>query len=145
MTHLKVHPIVRVSVTSTDSALLDSLEAEFPAADDPAVGPEYEGPTRIADSSELADGEERLVARVSYAVDEDSPAKALYDALTGYDLSGSTYEIRLYESPTGGVTADAVRAYYEQNPGDQPIDADGETYVPPSWDPNQHVVDETSG
>jgi len=145
MTHLELHPVVSVRVESTDATLLDDLEAELPAADDPAIGPEYEGPERESDAGNLEDNDELLSARVTYAVGEDAAATSLYDALTGYDLSAATYKIRHYESPIGGVSTDDVRGYYRKHQGERPTDENGEPYVPSSWDPSHHTVDETRG
>jgi len=145
MTHLETHPVVSIRVETDNGALLDDLESEFPATDDAAVGPEHVGPTRITEVDGLPENEERLVARVAYEIGEDAAAASLYDTIIGYDLSAaSTYEVRHYKSPVGGVSADDVRQYYREHEAKQPTDEDGDPYVPSSWDPSNHVVDETS-
>jgi hypothetical protein len=153
MGHIELHDHVTVEITSTDTDLLDDLEAELPADDADSVGPEYDGPNRVSDGPDLNTDEERLSARVTFVDTEDNGttttsadhATDLYDRLTGYDLVGG-YEIRHYESPVGGVLASDVRAYYEELPeSERPTDADGEPYVPSAWDPSNHTVSLTEG
>lgn len=154
--HLDVQHHVKVDVTSSDSTVLDSVESALPEVSADEVGPEYDGPQRSNSSPELAEGEERLVSRVVLQTTYDSNggvhtyaethAQNLYDTLTSYDASrASSFTIRHYESPTGGVTADDVRAFYEENPDLQPTDEDGEAYVPSSFDPTNHIIAEENG
>ena len=147
---MDTHHVVSLVVATDDSALVDDLVAELPADDGPATGPEYDGPDRGV-PEDAADGVERLAARVTYVVDTvdvdgttyDGPAEAadLYARLTGYDLPAGAV-VRHYLSPCGGVTTKEVRAWYEANPDAQPVDQDGEPYVPTSWDPSLHMIDE---
>lgn len=52
--------------------------------------------------------------------------------------------LRLYRTPLGGVTVQEVREWYENNPGEQPTDDDGEPVVPSNWDPMNHLIDEVT-
>lgn len=153
MTHMNVHNIIRLDVTSTDTALLDNLEAELPADGDPEVGDEYDGPQRTT-PEDAAEGEERLYARVAlqttYTQDGsmnqygETYATNLYDALSGYDFSGSSYTLQHYKSPTGAVTSDEVQEWYEENPDALPTDEDGDSFIPNVWNPSNHIIEETT-
>lgn len=162
MTHLTLHHVVHVTAESTDTDLLDALADVLPADNHPAVGPEYDGPNRLTSDAapDLPDGTERLTARVSYVAgavevenddgttttyDGAEEASTLYAALADMDLSGAEYDLRHYRSPVGAVTTADVQAFYEENPDLQPTDADGEPFVPTSFDPSRHVVAEESG
>jgi len=150
MTH-DIHHIVRLRVASADDQLLDDLEAEIPQAPNPAVEREYD-----VDRVELENEDgDKLYARIAFVDGEieyddgstsDGPAEAadLFDRLNAYDLPADA-ELVQYESPIGGTTAAEVRSWYEDHPDDRPTNEDGEPYVPSSWDPSNHVVDETSG
>jgi len=150
---MHIHHIIQLDVTTTDTDLLDALESDLPGADAPETGPEYDGPQRVTDAPDLESGEERLAARVSFVCDPvevdgttyDGPTAAadLYDRLTAYALpTGAT--VRHYKSPVGGVSRQEVAAWYDAHPEEQPTDDDGEPYVPASWSPENHIVDETS-
>ncbi|ELZ84403.1 hypothetical protein C453_12691 [Haloferax elongans ATCC BAA-1513] len=132
---------------------LDAIASDLPDGDAPYIGPEYDGPPRLTpdDDPTLSDGEERLTARVSFVSDTveadgttydgSAEATALFDALTSHDLPKDA-TVRHYRSPTGGVTSAEVQAWYEAHPDEQPVNDDGEAFVPSSWDPSRHVVSE---
>jgi len=155
---MELHHVVNVDVRSTDTQLLDDVAAALPTDDHPAVGPEYDGPNRFSadDYPSLSDGEERLTARVSFVagtVDVDGTtydgaegASTRYMALADVGVSGAAaYTLRHYKSPVGGVTTEEVREWYETHPDAQPVDDQGESYVPSSWDPKHHIADKISG
>jgi hypothetical protein len=150
MTHFDTYHVVRLTVQSSDTTLLDELEAELPDADAPEIGPEYDEPNRRTDNQsadEILTG--RVTAQTVYADDGTvthdgaTYASTLYDTLTSYDCSETTaHRIMHYESPVGAVTRSEVRDWYEAHPDSQPVDADDEPYVPASWDPAQHTHSE---
>lgn len=152
MSHLELEHHVRLEVVSTDMELLNSLESEFPDADSAQVGDEYSGPSRRAvEDSEAKRLTAGVVFQTTYTEDQsvqqhaETYAENLYDALTNYDLSQTeSYQIRHYQSPTGGVTIDAVREFYEENSDLQPTDEDGEAYIPNSFNPERHIVNEVT-
>ncbi len=78
-------------------------------------------------------------------------AMGLFDAVTTDDLAkkASGWNIRLYRSPQGGVRQADVKAWYEADESRQPTrtDDDGNEvkYVPSTFDPQHHVITETSG
>jgi len=154
MTHIEPEHHVSLNVTTTDNQLLDALVADLPADGDDEVGQEYDGPNRDSDEPYLADEEEQLRARIVLQTTYDSNgdvhryaethATNLYEALSAHDFGSADYEVSHYLSPTGGVTSSDVADYYEKNPDEQPVDEDGEAYVPSSWDPTSHIVSEVS-
>ncbi|RDZ53110.1 hypothetical protein C5C07_15355 [Haloferax sp. Atlit-4N] len=151
MSHFELHHVVTLTVES-DPDTLDALQSELPADDSPAVGPEYDGPQRTTteEDDSLSDGEERLTARVTFVsgtIDVDgttydgaTEAADLFDRLAAAVPSGAT--LTHYRSPTGGVTSSDVQAWYEDHPEEQPTDDNGDAFVPSSWDPSRHVVDQ---
>lgn len=145
MSHLTLRHAVHLDVTTTDGDLLDALEADLPTDGADEVAEEYDGPRRVTDAADLADGEERLTARVTVqdtdATGASTHASDLFDALTAHDLPTDA-TVRHYRSPTGGVSADDVAAWYRDNPEEQPTDDDGVAYIPTAWDPDHHVVSE---
>jgi len=152
--HLNIQHHVKVNVTSSDSTVLDSVESALPEVGADEVGAEYDGAQRSNSSPELAEGEERLVARVVLQTTYDSNggvhtyaethAQNLYDALAAIDYRNAEYECRHYKSPTGGIVQSQLEGYYDTNPGEKPVDDNGEAYVPTTWDPSRHVVSEVS-
>ena len=152
MSHLELEQQVSLEVVSTDVELLDSLESESPDADSPQVGAEYSGPTRrVVDDSEAERLTARVVFQTTYTEDQsvqqhaETYAENLYNSLTNYDLSQTeSYQIRHYQSPTGGVTVNVVRDFYEKNPDLQPTDEDGEAYIPNSFNLEHHIVSEVT-
>lgn len=146
MAHINIRHCVRGTVVSTDGTVLDSVEAELPAEDADDLGNEYSNSRQAeVDDSGAETGAEVVSFRVTF--DSTSAgvtaAEDLYATLTGLDLSGAdSYELVCYETPEGAVRADDVRQYYEENPDEQPTDQDGESYVPSSWDPANHIVAE---
>ena len=123
----------------------------------------YDGPARHTsdDDPSLADGEERLTARVAFVLntvtvtdgdgntttyDGAEEASTLYKTLAGLDLSSAgSYSIQHYKSPVGAVTTEEVQAFYREHPDLQPTDADGKAYVPTSFSPERHIVAAESG
>jgi len=144
MSHLEPKEKVTATLVSDDADLLDAIGAELPAEGDGEVGAEYAVRRRTHGS-----GGEIFSIRVTLeddgGVDAATHAADLYAALTGYDLDGRAdrHEVRHFRAPVGAVSTSAVEQYYEENPGEQPVDEDGEAYVPESWTPSNHVVDET--
>jgi hypothetical protein len=159
MTHLDIHPVVALDVTASDAALLDTLADLLPTRDEPYVERElHETRFNPTEDERLDDGEERHLARVSFisgkiTVEADDgstteyngsdEAASLFAALTSEDLANAKGFIRHYRSPLGGVSPKEVREWYESNPDEQPTDESGESYVPTSFDPSNHIVDET--
>lgn len=149
MTH-DVHHMVVVTVRTDDTALLDSVESEFPASDLETAHHEYDGPQRETEGEQLEAGEERLTGRVTFAdtasTSAESYASGFYDAVTAYDFSEATYyEVKHYISPVGGTTVADVREWYEQHPDQQPTDENGDSYIPDVWNPDNHIIGKDSG
>lgn len=158
MSHITIHHVVSVDVRSTDTQLLDDVAATLPESDAPYVGGEYDGPARGTPDTDatLSDGEERLTARVAFvngtvagdgaSYDGVEEASTLFDTLAALGLSNAAaYTLRHYKTPMGAVSSGEVQAFYEENPDLQPVDGDGEAYVPTSFRPEHHVVAEESG
>jgi len=78
-------------------------------------------------------------------------AMNLYQEVANADLANKAdnWELQVYESPQGGVLASDVKAWYEADESRQPTrtDEDGNEvkYVPSSFDPQNHVIQQTSG
>jgi hypothetical protein len=78
-------------------------------------------------------------------------AMNLYQEVANADLAGKAdnWELQVYESPQGGVLASDVKEWYEEDESRQPTrtDEDGNEvkYVPSSFDPQNHVIQQTSG
>jgi len=137
MTHLTLHPVVRVSVTSGDGQLLDDVASAIPSKDTDTVASEYTVSRRDA-----TDGDgRRLTARVSFTTDTDGETAAsdVYDALTVLSLPSDATVVH-YQSPLGAVRASEVTAWYQNHPDKCPTDDDGETFVPTAWDPSRHTI-----
>jgi hypothetical protein len=148
--HIDVRYCIRGEVQTDDSKLLDTIESELPNASEVTLGAEYSA-NRIAEAEDLADREERLSARMTFAgeskevngttVTPHGAAKQVFTKLTTHNLASkaSDWYVEMYRTPEGAVTADNVQAYYEEYPDEQPTDGNGESYVPSSWDPTNHV------
>lgn len=146
---LDVRHSIQARICSTDSDLLDLLEAEWPP--DILLGAE-QSHSRVTND----DGSETLTLRTTFESDgteaddggttvtPSDVASDLYATLTGYDLAGRATEhmVRHYRTPEGGNHVDAIRDWYESNPDKQPTDDDGEAFVPKMWDPQNHVIQE---
>lgn len=142
------------SITTTDTDLLDAIETELPDESGVLLGAEYEH-TR----TENDDGSETLRARMTFASDDTeverngtvvTPRKAagkLFQSVVTHDLASraDNWEVRQYRTPEGAVLARDVREWYEANPSEQPVDEDGEPYVPDTFDPLNHVINEQTG
>lgn len=74
-------------------------------------------------------------------------AQQFFQQIVSHDLAVNAdgWRVWVYQSPEGGVTADDVRAWYEEDESRQPTDEDGEPYVPNSFDPSNHIVVEETG
>lgn len=93
--------------------------------------------------------------RVTHAVGDCSPveisgvipfdrkddATRLFEELKPHIQSASEYEMKVYPSPVGGVSTEAVQAYFEKNPSARPKDSDGDPYIPTTWEPDDHLID----
>lgn len=122
------------------------------------------------DTTEFADGpngEPQLVVDREPPVGEDEVSRsqldpseiygpeqaaiALYDAVAASDLANraTNWSLKVYRSPQGAVTSDAVTEWYEANPDARPtretVDGDTEQFTPASWQADHHIIRETSG
>jgi len=163
MSHLDIRHVVQGRITTDDGQLLDQIEQALPSEDDVTLGNEF-GKTRRPETDDNGNetGNEMLSARMTFApdgkevldddgnvidtIDPKQAASDLFQQVANSELAdkAENWELRHYRSPEGAVTASDVQAYYENNPNEQPADGDGEPYVPSSWDPANHIVDETS-
>lgn len=77
----------------------------------------------------------------------ETAAQQLFNQIVSHDLAteASNWRVWLYRSPEGGVTADAVREWYEEDESRQPEDENGEKYIPRLFDPTNHIIAEDSG
>ena len=141
---MDVRYCVSGSLITTDAELLDAIQAALPPTDSPRLGMEYTESREPAEDSDA----ERLAARMTFADSEQGQARAeyLFEEVTTHDLAtvAEDCSVRLYRTPEGGVTQQEVREYYETHPDEQPVDEDGEPFVPSSWDPERHIIDESS-
>lgn len=178
MSHIDTRYTVRGSIETSDSTLLDTIEAELPDEDDVTLGDEY---TVSRTDVEEKDGVEVLSARMTFASDGDEfavengttkevvesdagdgqilrenatdifgpqgAADTVFTRVKNHDLASKAdnWELQLYESPQGGVTAEQVQAWYEEDPTRQPTDEDGNQYVPSAFDPENHIIKEVTG
>lgn len=153
--HLDIRYAVRGTVQTDDSALLDTIESELPDESEATLGAEY-GANRTAEGPDLAEGEERLSARMTFSGDStdvngttvtpQEAANQVFTQVTTHDLASkaSDWYVDMYRTPEGAVISDNVQAYYEAHPDEQPVDEDSEAYVPSYWDPTNHVVQRDS-
>jgi len=161
MSELDIRHVVSGRIVSEDSALLDQIEIALPDQDDVVTGNEFDK-TRRPDTDEdgTKTGAELLSARMTFVpdgkevldddgnvIDPKQAASDLFQQVANSDLANQAqnWELRHYRSPEGGVTVDDVREYYESNPTEQPTDEDDKAYIPSSWDPEHHVLNETTG
>lgn len=98
----------------------------------------------VADELDDETGARRVRGQLPASSEDD--ARALADDLEA-ELGGmDSYEVRVYETPLGAVSTAEVRAYYEALPEEElPTDEEGEPYVPSTWDPERHLLEERSG
>ncbi len=73
-------------------------------------------------------------------------AQQFYQTIVTHDLAAKAdgWRVWVYRSPEGGVTAEDVRAWYKEDMDRQPLNEDGEPYVPSNFDPHNHVLKEES-
>lgn len=127
MSHLTLHHVVRLTVATTDTALLDSLEDTLADVPSEVRGPETDAPTRT--DREDSDAT-RLTARVTFASDDEQAASDLYDALIAHDLPADA-TVAHYRSPVGLADASDVRAWH---------DDDAECDCGSVWRPDDHTI-----
>jgi hypothetical protein len=77
--------------------------------------------------------------------DQEDDGISLFEGLKPHIQSASEYEMKVYPSPVGGVSTEAVQAYFEENPSKRPKDSDGDPYIPTTWKPDDHLIDEVEG
>lgn len=152
---LDVRYCVRGSIVTDNTALLDTIQSKLPDASEVILGAEY-SENRTADGENLADGEERLFARMTFAkeaknvngttVTPEKAAKQVFTQVTTHDLASKAqdWNVELYRTPEGAVTQEKVQKYYENNPSLQPKDEDGDAFIPSAWDPSHHVIKSAS-
>ena len=186
MAHLETRYVVNGRIETTDTTLLDTIEAELPSEDDPVLGNEYDlSRTPVLDAEGNETDAEVLSGRMTFAPDDtefapdadgnvkevidsgepnddqilrtnvdDSdifgPAEAaqqFYQQIVSHDLATKAdgWRVWVYQSPEGGVTVNDVREWYENHPDEQPIDEDGKSYIPSRWNPERHIIKESSG
>lgn len=105
----------------------------------PQGGPprEYRVRDVIDDSGQDATGH-RVVRGVLPAASQ-ADADAIFDDVAA-DLAGADeHALRVVQTPLGAVTTDDVQAWYEAHPDQQPVDDNGDPYIPTTWDPERHV------
>lgn len=157
MSHIDLRYTVQGSIVSTDATLLDAIEDALPADDAEALGNEYSVTRTDVEDSE----KERLSGRMTFTADsfelEDgatvSPreaAESVYQDIVNHDLAAKAdnWKVKLYRSPEGGVLAEDVRKWYQEDESRQPTRTDEDgievSYIPSSWNPNNHVLKEES-
>lgn len=148
MSHIDTYPTVAGYVRSADASLLDDIEAALPGLDDDVTGA-----TLRLDRTANDDGTETLSGFITFDPDDttdvtaEQAAQRTMDAIRGHPLADQAddWAVRQYRTPTGGVSTDEVRAWYEANPEAQPTDDDGEPFIPSTWDPLRHLAAEETG
>jgi len=148
-----IYHVVQGQIRTTDTALLDQIEANLPDEGDVILATEY-GQSR----TENEDGTETLSARMNFARGEtelpdgttvtgEQAASQLFQQVASADLAAKAddWELRHYQSPDGAVTLSALEDWYEKHPDRQPTDEDDEKYVPSQWNPEHHTVAFESG
>jgi hypothetical protein len=166
MSHLDVRYCVNGRLTSSDTTLLDQIESALPDENDVILGREYsQNRTTSSEDTDLASGEERLSARMTFAgesttLDDGSeltPEQAatnLFDTVASDELGqqADNWSLELYRTPEGAIRSEDVQAWYEADATRQPtraVEQDGQTveekYVPSSFDPSHHSVQNQSG
>jgi hypothetical protein len=151
---LDVRYALNGAVTSTDTALLDTIEAELPDLTHDLLGDDL-----TVSRTDNDDGSETLTATLRFAPDgteatvehpdgttvthtPETYARAVFEQIKTHELAHRTTEwhLRFYRAPQGGVLASDVRAYYEANPDLAPTDDEGNTVLPNRWRADRHTI-----
>lgn len=151
---LDVRYALNGSVTSTDTDLLDTIEAELPDLTHDLLGDDLS-----VNRTENDDGSETLTATLRFAPDgteasvelpdgtvathtPETYSQAVFEQIQTHELANraTEWELRLYRAPQGSQLADDVRAYYEANPGLAPTDDEGNTVFPNRWRADRHTI-----
>jgi hypothetical protein len=163
MSHLDVRYCVNGRIVSSDKTLLDKIESALPDEDNVILGNEYsQNRTTSREANDLADGHERLSARMTFAGEsktlpdgtEITPKQAateLFNTVASDELAqqADNWSVELYRTPEGAIRSKDVRAWYEADESRQPTrtleDGTEEKYAPSSFDPSHHIVQKQSG
>lgn len=96
----------------------------------------------VEDRVEPDTGDRVTTAMLPAASEAD--AAALFDDLKADVTGADAHTLRHYKSPTGTVSTEEVQEWYRNHPDQQPTDENGDPYIPETWDPERHVVSEST-
>lgn len=149
MSHIDLKHVLNIRVYSESSSFLDAAEAHIDAVASEVYEEREYHITQGVEEERAEDGKvaQYVDVRVPYLSSEAQAALDAFDWVAGQmaehssQVADGSY-MRLYKSPTGGVTAQQVQAWYEEHPEEQPTDSEGEGYIPSSWQPENHIIEE---
>ena len=128
------------------STAVEDILSSTPTSDDDRLVRDEDGVEReyrVVDRIDDETGERIVSGR--FPADSQANAEAIADDVRDDLGSADQFFLDVFATPLGGVTVDEIREWYENHPDGQPVNDDGERYIPESWDPSNHTLEETRG